>query len=263
MTKKFICIQCDKYYKSYQSIWNHNNKFHKIDKNKIIEVEHTFTNSNNEIKSTFTNSNNKIESTFTNSNNEIESTFTNLNNDIEPIFIQSNILKKNINKLHNCKNCNAVFTTRQAKSRHMLKTCKIQNKLKIENDQIKNKYLELNAKYNELLNIKPTNINIHIHTHNYIYLIEKYDMNINQVLYKIGKSNRPIHMRLKEHGSEAKILLVIDVDNCDTTESNLLTILNNDINILNRKDIGKEYFSCTDINNPRLYIKNLVIKNIN
>ena len=58
------------------------------------------------------------------------------------------------------------------------------------------------------------------------------------------------------------VLYLYDVDNCDTTECNLLTILNNDINILNKKDIGKKYFSCSDINNPRLYIKNLVIKNI-
>ena len=226
------CLYCDKKYKSQQSRSNHHRIYHKKPNNSIIQSQ--------------------------------------------PIILQTSI----VNSKYNCKNCNAVFTTRQSKSRHILKTCKKQFELKIENEKIekiknekienekienekiKKKYLELNAKYNELLNIKPTNINIHIHTHNYIYLIEKYDMNINQVLYKIGKSNRPIHMRLKEHGSEAKILLVIDVDNCDTTEYNLLTILNNDINILNRKDIGKEYFSCTDINNPRSYIKNLIIKNI-
>ena len=29
MDQKFICNICEKNYKSYQSLWNHNNRFHK------------------------------------------------------------------------------------------------------------------------------------------------------------------------------------------------------------------------------------------
>ena len=168
------------------------------------------------------------------------------------------VLKKIEN--NNCKYCNKELGNRHSRWRHENKTCK-----KIPTDIIK---LEDDTTTNKMYKNIPTNIKVKdiiikpINTHNYIYLIENYDMNINQVLYRVGKSNRPIHMRLKEHGSEAKILLIVDVDNCDTTECNLLTILNNDINIIKRKDIGNEYFSCNNIDTPRSYIKNLVIKNL-
>jgi hypothetical protein len=56
----------------------------------------------------------------------------------KPIIIQSQpiVQPSIVNPKYTCKNCNAVFTTRQAKSRHMLKTCNNKQKLEIENDQI-------------------------------------------------------------------------------------------------------------------------------
>ena len=52
----------------------------------------------------------------------------------------------------------------------------------------------------------------------YVYLIEKF-----------GKSNREYSKRLKEHGNEAKVLLIIDVDNCNLVERHICSLI---INIL-------------------------------
>ena len=41
MDKKFICKTCNRYYKSYQSLWNHNKKFHSINNHNITNHNHT------------------------------------------------------------------------------------------------------------------------------------------------------------------------------------------------------------------------------
>jgi hypothetical protein len=94
--------------------------------------------------------------------------------------------------------------------------------------------------------------------HSYIYLIEKYDVNNEEPIYKFGKSNRPINQRLNEHGKEAKIIFVMEVDDCNQTEKKILKILKSDIHIINKKHIGIEYFYCKNKN----YIKNLILINI-
>ncbi len=93
--------------------------------------------------------------------------------------------------------------------------------------------------------------------HNYIYLIEKYDVNNEETIYKFGKSTRNIYERLKEHGKEAKIILVLEVDNCNIIEKKILNILNNNKIIIQKTHIGTEYFSCIN----KTYIKQLISKN--
>jgi hypothetical protein len=115
-----------------------------------------------------------------------------------------------------------------------------------------NDVLELKTKYETINNIKIIN------NFNYIYLIQKYDMNTNRIIYKFGMTNREFIHRYKEHGKEAKILLLIDTDNAKKNETIILNILNNDNMIIKRSDIGNEYFECIDIN----HIKNIVINNI-
>jgi hypothetical protein len=94
--------------------------------------------------------------------------------------------------------------------------------------------------------------------YNYIYLIEKYDINKNKPVYKFGKSTRNIFHRLKEHCLTSKTLLIIDVIDCNIIEKKILKILNNDINIIKRLDIGNEYFYCKS----KIYLINIIINNI-
>ena len=92
---------------------------------------------------------------------------------------------------------------------------------------------------------------------NYIYLIEKFDVNNKEYIYKFGKTNRECSKRLKEHGDEAKLLFIIDVDNCNSIEKKILTILRNTVNI-KQCTFGNEYFLCND----KEYIKTIILKNI-
>ena len=92
----------------------------------------------------------------------------------------------------------------------------------------------------------------------YIYLIELYDVNKKIAVYKFGKSKRPIMDRMKEHCMTSKILLVIDVNNCDITEKNILKVLVNDKYMVHRKDLGREYFCC----DSKKYIMDVVMAHI-
>ena len=92
---------------------------------------------------------------------------------------------------------------------------------------------------------------------NYVYLIEKFNVNNKEYIYKFGKTNREYHKRLKEHGDEAKLLLILDVDNCNVVEKKILNILRNTVNI-KQCDFGNEYFLCND----KEYIKTIILKNI-
>lgn len=121
--------------------------------------------------------------------------------------------------------------------------------------------LELNIlNLDVLFNNSKTDLqkNSHHVEYNYIYLIQKYDVNIKKDLYKFGKTNRHFYKRIKEHGMESKILFILDVDDCNIVESNILNILRNDDNIIERRDIGSEYFYC----NNKQYIINLILHNI-
>ena len=122
------CIYCDKVYKTQQSRSNHHRIYHKSSKMNTEQLS---------------------------SNDTITSPMVNI--------MSSNPTTINIDKKYTCKNCNAVFTTRQSKSRHMLKTCNKQKNLELNIDKneylqskiekIENDYLELNTKYNELLKL--------------------------------------------------------------------------------------------------------------
>ena len=68
---KFICKTCNKEYSSYQSLWNHNKKFH------------VNTNVNN---------------VNTNVNTNVNNVNTNVNNNVN-----------NVNKTYNCLYCNKIF----------------------------------------------------------------------------------------------------------------------------------------------------------
>ena len=81
-------------------------------------------------------------------------------------------------------------------------------------------------------------------TFNYVYLLQKFDINENKYIYKFGKTSRDFQKRLKEHGREAKILMVLDVENCSFCETQVLNSLKSDPNIKHCKNIGNEYFSC-------------------
>ena len=113
-------------------------------------------------------------------------------------------------------------------------------------EEIKN--IDKNKKNNNLKNTE----------HNYIYLIQKYDVNLKKDLYKFGKTNRHFNERIKEHGLEAKVLIILDVENCNIIETNILKVLRSDTQINERKDIGKEYFYCDN----KQHIINIILRNI-
>ena len=94
-----------------------------------------------------------------------------------------------------------------------------------------------------------------IQTFSYLYIIEKYDLNENRRIYKIGKTERHYSKRLREHGNEAKLILIIDVPDCNTAETIILAVLNSDPRITNCRNIGNEYFYCDN----KLYFINKVL----
>ena len=100
-------------------------------------------------------------------------------------------------------------------------------------------------------------INNDITSFKYIYLIEKFDVNNKEYIYKFGKINREYSKRIKEHGYEANVLLILDVNNCNVMEKKILNILSNTENI-RKCDFGNEYFLCND----KEYIKSIILKNI-
>ncbi len=156
---------------------------------------------------------------------------------------------------HNCKYCKKTLGDRHSLWRHENKTCKKRP------NQSSNKKKKLPNPSDDptILQSSDEVVVIKKCIHQYIYLIEKFDVNKNEFIYKFGKSERPIFARLKEHGKEAKVVLVIEVDNCSITETNILNILNNDNNINNCKEIGNEYYTSTS----KKYIKQLILNNIN
>lgn len=105
--------------------------------------------------------------------------------------------------------------------------------------------------------IKNNNNNLNINNKGWIYLIQKYDLNENRIIYKFGKSSR-ILGRLKEHGNTSKIIFITDVNDINYVENKILNILKNDNQIICEKNHGNEYFSCPDEN----YIKDVVVKNV-
>ena len=82
-------------------------------------------------------------------------------------------------------------------------------------------------------------------------------MNNREYFYEFRKTNREYHKRLNELEHEGKVLLFLDVDNCNLVENKILNILRNTINI-KQCEFGNEYFLCND----KEYIKTIILKNI-
>jgi hypothetical protein len=151
-----------------------------------------------------------------------------------------------------CKYCKKEFLNSKNRWRHEKHNCRINKNIIKSNNYINkkndNKTQIINLENNYLTNSE----------YSYIYLIQKYDVNLKEDLYKFGKTNRKFTERIKEHGKEAKVLIILYVDNCDIVETSILNILRNDTKINERKNIGNEYFNCDN----KQYIINLILTNI-
>jgi hypothetical protein len=181
------------------------------------------------------------------------------NDEIKEFFILNKVSNNtNINnKIYKCSKCSKEFSNIKALNRHSKETvCGKSNTIQI-------KYIAINTIpiVNEEINntgiINNDAINNDSTNFNYVYLIEKFNVNSKEYIYKFGKTNRECSKRLKEHGDEAKVLLIIDVDNCNVIEKKILNILRNTVNI-KQCDFGNEYFLCND----KQFIKNIILKNI-
>jgi len=175
-------------------------------------------------------------------------------------IITNDIILDNYKINNICGLCNKILSDRKSRWRHETKTCKKRDKTNISLEPILNQISTITLEDKiKLLENKLTQELDKACKHSYIYLIEKYDVNYNIPVYKFGKSERPIYKRLKDHGTEAKIILVMEVEDCHQIELDILTILSNDACIIKRNDIGNEYFGCVD----KKYIKQLIFNNIN
>ena len=88
-------------------------------------------------------------------------------------------------------------------------------------------------------------------------MIQKFDVNNDEYIYKFGKTRREISKRLNEHGNETKLLLCIEVIDCTISELKLLNILKNTENI-KQCSFGNEYFICND----KEFIKSIILNNL-
>ena len=166
-------------------------------------------------------------------------------------------LHKNCEKLpskYTC-SCGRKYAYRQGLYAHK-KTCISNN---IDNTLTTTTIITTETNNTNIINNDAINnaINNDITSFKYIYLIEKFDVNNKEYIYKFGKTNREYSKRLKEHGDEAKVLLILDVDNCNVIEKKILNILSNTENI-RKCSFGNEYFLCND----KEYIKSIILKNI-
>ena len=162
--------------------------------------------------------------------------------EIKEFFILNKV-KKN-NDLYKCNKCIKDFPNIKSLKRHSKETvCG------------KSKIIQISSITSSSTNTELNDNNIT--SFEYVYLIEKFDVNKKEYIYKFGKTNRECSKRLKEHGNEGKVLLIIDVDNCNLVERHILNILRNTENI-KQCDFGNEYFICND----KKYIISIILKNI-
>ena len=112
----FVCKICNKSYSSYQSLWNHNKKFHKMDVSHISpNVNHISPN--------------------------VSHISPNINIDLKIKNIQYEI---------KCKFCNSSFKHRSSKSKHE-KICKTKVNSLTETDKLKNELIEIKEQLSNLL----------------------------------------------------------------------------------------------------------------
>lgn len=215
---EYKCIICNKEYKSYSSLWNHNKKFHKGDDAKNFKCKYC---------------GNKFAHRQSKYNHE--KNFCKKVSKKEDLILQQEIEKNkeiNINKEIELEK---------------IKESKVNKKLELERIKESKEQLKLRIIERQNTTEPPKNCS------QYIYLIEKYDLNTNEQIFKVGKSKRPIIDRMKEHCLTSKLIFVMEVDNCDESELKILNALNKNNKIIKRSEIGEEYFSCE---------KSKIIKNI-
>ena len=171
----------------------------------------------------------------------------------------------NLNTEYSCIKCKYIFAQKSSYNRH-IKQSKCYNSNEIikminnTSNDIDNTITTTNIITNETNTTNIINndtMDNDITSFKYIYLIEKFDVNNKEYIYKFGKTNREYSKRIKEHGYEANVLLILDVNNCNVMEKKILNILSNTENI-RKCDFGNEYFQCSD----KEYIKNIILKNI-
>jgi hypothetical protein len=175
------------------------------------------------------------------------------------------------NNEYKCNKCSKSFKNIKALNRHSKETVCGKSQTVQLNSTATTNINNNNNNNNNTFNIPRTHVETNnttsiinndtmcndIASFNYIYLIEKFDVNNKEYIYKFGKTNRECSKRLKEHGDEAKVLLIIDVDNCNVIEKKILHILSNTENI-RKCSFGNEYFLCND----KEFIKSIILKNI-
>lgn len=116
LSKNFYCLECKRNYKSYQSLWNHNKKFHVKSEPKNNQNEHFLKNTEPK-------------------NNQNEH-FNVINNQTD-----------NTNFFH-CKYCNKEYKYSQSKNRHQ-KKC--ENDLKIKNQILEKNINEMKNEFKKQL----------------------------------------------------------------------------------------------------------------
>lgn len=86
------------------------------------------------------------------------------------------------------------------------------------------------------------NININAKKEGYLYIIiEREFIRIDEKIYKIGCTNNIIR-RYKQYPKDSKIIYAIIHDKYKNIEKKWMISLNNNKKLINRKDIGREYY---------------------
>lgn len=81
----------------------------------------------------------------------------------------------------------------------------------------------------------------------YIYILrEREFIRLDEEIYKIGRTKRPIKLRLKEYPKNSELLGSFECDDCIFIERMLIRLFKT--NYIHRNDIGNEYFE-GNINN--------------
>jgi hypothetical protein len=92
-----------------------------------------------------------------------------------------------------------------------------------------------------------------------LYIIQlRESVRLCEDVYKIGKSKK-MHNRIKNYPKGSKIIMVIEVDDCNICEKNVIKYFK--MKFKQRRDLGNEYFQ-GNINEMVNYYKSICIKDI-
>lgn len=90
----------------------------------------------------------------------------------------------------------------------------------------------------------------------YIYLLQEREfIKTNEPIFKIGKTKQKPLKRMSQYPKMSKIYLILNVDDCTIAEKKLIHIF--DQKFIQRKDIGREYYSGNVIDMINLIMKTL------